>query len=159
MRTYVSVDTVENEDNNGHRYPQEMLITLSHRSDLSDDMLNFNKGFLDMLLRNIDPRSGHVNETKYMMENMSNKRLSVPLNRHWNAQRYQSDSTSSQLCTWRLLICGTGRLLFPVLHFSQYRQTMRNCNLSVKSWKSSDFLMARCMLHLPKLLTPEEHST
>ncbi|CDF39890.1 ATP dependant DNA helicase [Chondrus crispus] len=71
-RTYLSADKVESEDTNALIYPTEMLNTLTAGSDLPDHKLKLKKGFIVMLLRNLDPTSGHVNGARYVMEKMTN---------------------------------------------------------------------------------------
>ncbi|CDF36122.1 unnamed protein product [Chondrus crispus] len=62
-RTYLSADKVENEDTNALIYPTEMLNTLTAGSALPDHKLKLKKGFIVMLLRNLDPATGHVHGT------------------------------------------------------------------------------------------------
>ncbi|CDF39624.1 Helicase-like protein [Chondrus crispus] len=74
-RTYLSADKVENEDTNALIYPTEMLNTLTAGSALPDHKLKLKKGFIVMLLRNLDPATGHVNGAPYVIENMTNNLL------------------------------------------------------------------------------------
>ena len=74
-RTYLSADKVQNEDTNAVMYPTEMLNTLKARSALPDHKLKLKKGFIVMLLRNLDPTSGHVNGARYVFENITNNLL------------------------------------------------------------------------------------
>ncbi|CDF36420.1 ATP dependant DNA helicase [Chondrus crispus] len=74
-RTYLSADKVENEDTNALIYPTEMLNTLTAGSALPDHKLKLKKGFIVMLLRNLDPATGHVNGARYVIENMTNNLL------------------------------------------------------------------------------------
>ena len=74
-RTYLSADKVENEDTNALIYPTELLNTLTARSALPDHNLELKKGFIVMLLRNLDPTAGHVNGARYVIENMTHNLL------------------------------------------------------------------------------------
>lgn len=53
--TYLSAEKVEDEDNNVLLYPSEMLNTLAAGSALSDHKLKLKKGFIVMIIRNLDP--------------------------------------------------------------------------------------------------------
>lgn len=53
----------------GDRFPKwvELLNTLTHDSALSNHIVRSNKGFIFMLLRNLDPRHGQVSRTQYVV--------------------------------------------------------------------------------------------
>lgn len=72
MRVYTSAAIVENADENALRPPMEQLSNLTHGSALPDQMLSLKKGSIVMLLCSLDPKIGHVNETRYVVENMAN---------------------------------------------------------------------------------------
>lgn len=75
MRKFKRADTVENENENALTYLMEMLITLSHGSAFPGHMLSLKKGFIVMLLCNLDTKNGDVNGTQYVVENMANNFL------------------------------------------------------------------------------------
>ncbi len=52
-KTFLSADSVEDEDQNGLRYPAELLNSLNGGSSLPDNRIQLKKGFMVMLLRNI----------------------------------------------------------------------------------------------------------
>lgn len=108
MKTFTSAGTVEIESKNELRSPMEMLYTRSHRSALSNLTLSLKKGFLVMLLRNLDPENGHVNETRYIVENMTNNVLFLRV------------TTGMQTGTKLILLqinCGFSDDSFPVQDF------------------------------------------
>ncbi|CDF36554.1 unnamed protein product [Chondrus crispus] len=105
-RTYLSADKVESEDTNALIYPTEMLNTLTAGSDLPDHKLKLKKGFIVMLLRNLDPTSGHVNGARYVIEKMTNNLFFL---------RVTSGShEGNRLCLPRMP-CGPGDDNFPFL--------------------------------------------
>lgn len=113
MRSFTSTKTVESENNNAPIYPIEMLNTLSHGSVLPGHMLSLKKGFILILLRNLDLKNGHVNETLYVVENMTNNVLFLGID---TGIRKGSNLTLPQIS------CRPGHDSFPVpgfklLHF------------------------------------------
>ncbi len=67
-KTFLSADTVEREDQNGLRYPVEILNSLTGGSSLPNHRLQLKKEFIVMLLRNLCPQKGHVNGARYIVE-------------------------------------------------------------------------------------------
>lgn len=65
-----------NEEENVVRYPTEFFNPLSSGS-LLDHILRLNKGFIVMLLRHINTPEGHCNGTRYIVENMTTRLVSV----------------------------------------------------------------------------------
>ena len=58
---YVVFDSVETQNAAEHRYPIELLNTVEVGASLPDHVIALEKGFIVMILRNINPSSGHVN--------------------------------------------------------------------------------------------------
>lgn len=52
-----------------------MLNSLNGTSSLPDHKLTLKKGYIVMLLRNLEPAKGHVNGSRYIVEKMSNSLL------------------------------------------------------------------------------------
>ncbi len=76
FRTYMSADSVVCDDVEAQKcaelnYPQELLNSIEAGSSLPDHEINLKEGFVVMLLRNIRPRFGHVNGTRYIVERMT----------------------------------------------------------------------------------------
>ena len=53
------------------RYPEELLNSLDTGSSMSDHMIKLKKVLVVVLLRNIRPKQGHVNGTRYVVINMT----------------------------------------------------------------------------------------
>ncbi|CDF40386.1 ATP dependant DNA helicase [Chondrus crispus] len=117
-RTYLSADKVENEDTNALIYPTEMLNTLTAGSALPDHKLKLKKGFILMLLRNLDPATGHVNGARYVIENMTNNLLFL----HVTTGSHQGN----RLCLPRMP-CGPGDDNFPIPGFTRTQFPIRTC--------------------------------
>ncbi|CDF38585.1 ATP dependant DNA helicase [Chondrus crispus] len=117
-RTYLSADKVENEDTNALIYPTEMLNTLTAGSALPDHKLKLKKGFIVMLLRNLDPATGHVNGARYVIENMTNNLLFL----HVTTGSHQGN----RLCLPRMP-CGPGDDNFPIPGFTRTQFPIRTC--------------------------------
>ncbi|CDF33193.1 ATP dependant DNA helicase [Chondrus crispus] len=117
-RTYLSADKVENEDTNALIYPTEMLNTLTAGSALPDHKLKLKKGFIVMLLRNLDPATGHVNGARYVIENMTNNLLFL----HVTTGSHQGN----RLCLPRMP-CGPGDDNFPIPGFTRPQFPIRTC--------------------------------
>ncbi|CDF38639.1 unnamed protein product [Chondrus crispus] len=117
-RTYLSADKVENEDTNAPIYPTEMLNTLTAGSALPDHKLKLKKGFIVMLLRNLDPATGHVNGARYVIENMTNNLLFL----HVTTGSHQGN----RLCLPRMP-CGPGDDNFPIPGFTRTQFPIRTC--------------------------------
>ncbi|CDF39898.1 ATP dependant DNA helicase PIF1 [Chondrus crispus] len=117
-RTYLSADKVESEDTNALIYPTEMFNTLTAGSDLPDHKLKLKKGFIAMLLRNLDPTSGHVNGARYVIEKMTNNLFFL---------RVTSGShEGNRLCIPRMP-CGPGDDNFPIPGFTRTQFPIRTC--------------------------------
>lgn len=116
-RTYLSADKVENQDAHALRYPVEMLNLLTAGSALPDHKLRPKKGFIIMLL-NLDPQSGHVNGTRYIIEKMSNSLLYLRV----ATGSYQGN----ELCLPRMP-CSPGDDTFPVPGFTRTQFPVRVC--------------------------------
>ena len=69
-RTYHSADSIEEEETSELRYPVELLNSIPGNSSLPEHNLQLEKGFLVMLLRNLDPKHGHVNGARYIVDEM-----------------------------------------------------------------------------------------
>ncbi len=74
-KTFLSADSVEDEDSNGLRYPAELLNSLTGGSSLPEHRIQLKKGFIVMLLRSVCPQKGHVNRARYIVEHMSSNLL------------------------------------------------------------------------------------
>ncbi|CDF35745.1 ATP dependant DNA Helicase Pif1 [Chondrus crispus] len=117
-RTYLSAEKVESEDTNALIYPTEILNTLTAGSALPDHKLKLKKGFIIMLLRNLDLTSGHVNGARYVIEKMTN-------NLHF--LRVTSGShEGNRLCLPRMP-CGPGDDNFPIPGFTRTQFPIRTC--------------------------------
>ncbi|CDF36818.1 partial DNA helicase [Chondrus crispus] len=117
-RTYLSADKVESEDTNALFYPTEMLNTLTAVSALSDHNLKLKKGFIVMLLRNVDPATGHVNGARYVTENMTNNLLFLRVT--------TGSHQGNRLCLPRMP-CGPGDDNFPIPGFTRTQFPIRTC--------------------------------
>ncbi|CDF77379.1 unnamed protein product [Chondrus crispus] len=117
-RTYLSADEVENEDTNALIYPTEMLNTLTAGSALPDHKLKLKKGFIVMLLRNLDPATGHVNGARYVIENMTNNLLFLRVT--------TGSHQGNRLCLPRMP-CGPGDDNFPIPGFTRTQFPIRTC--------------------------------
>ncbi|CDF36294.1 unnamed protein product [Chondrus crispus] len=117
-RTYLSAEKVENEDTNALIYPTEMLNTLTAGSALPDHKLKLKKGFIVMLLRNLDPATGHVNGARYVIENMTNNLLFL----HVTTGSHQGN----RFCLPRMP-CGPGDDNFPIPGFTRTQFPIRTC--------------------------------
>ncbi|CDF37506.1 partial DNA helicase [Chondrus crispus] len=117
-RTYLSADKVESEDANALIYPTEILNTLTAGSALPDHKLKLKKGFIVMLLRNLDPATGHVNGARYVIENMTNN----PLFLHVTTGSHQGN----RLCLPRMP-CRPGDDNFPIPGFTRTQFPIRTC--------------------------------
>lgn len=58
MRHFKCADIVEIEDQNAPWYPMDMLNTPRYGSALPDHMCSLKKGFIVMILCNLDPKMG-----------------------------------------------------------------------------------------------------
>ncbi|CDF41007.1 ATP dpendant DNA helicase [Chondrus crispus] len=110
--------TKRNEDTNALIYPTEMLNTLTAGSALPDHKLKLKKGFIVMLLRNLDPATGHVNGARYVIENMTNNLLFL----HVTTGSHQGN----RLCLPRMP-CGPGDDNFPIPGFTRTQFPIRTC--------------------------------
>ncbi len=64
-------DSLEAQNAAELRYPQELLNPIEVGASLPDHEIALKKGFIVMLLRNIKPSSGHVNGTRYVVDNLT----------------------------------------------------------------------------------------
>ncbi len=64
-------DNVEAQKSVESNYPQEFLNSIEAGSSLLYHEINLREGFLVILLRNIRPRFGPVNVTRYVVERMT----------------------------------------------------------------------------------------
>ncbi|CDF39734.1 unnamed protein product [Chondrus crispus] len=117
-RTYLNADKVENENTNALIYPTEMLNTLTAGSALPDHKLKLKKGFIDMLLPNLDPAIGHVNGARYGIENMTNNLLFLRVT--------AGSHEGNRLCLPRIP-CGPGDDNFPISGFTRTQFPIRTC--------------------------------
>ncbi|CDF39089.1 ATP dependant DNA helicase [Chondrus crispus] len=117
-RTYLSANKVENENTNALIYPTEMLTTLTAGSALPDHKLKLKKGFIVMLLRNLDPATGHVNGARYVIENMTNNLLFLRV--------IAGSHEGNRLCLLRMP-CGPGDDNFPIPGFTRTQFPIRTC--------------------------------
>ena len=115
-RTYLSAGKVENEDTNALMYPMELLNTLTAGSALPDHKLKLKKGFIVMLLRNLDPTAGHVNGARYVIENMTNNLLFLRLT--------TGSHEGNRLCFARMP-CAPGEDNFPIPGFTRTQFPIR----------------------------------
>lgn len=67
-RTYLSAANVEGKETNALRNPTEILKTLTAGSALPDHKRKLKKGFIVVLLHNLDPNDGHINGVRYDLE-------------------------------------------------------------------------------------------
>ncbi|CDF35670.1 partial DNA helicase [Chondrus crispus] len=117
-RTYLIADKVENEDTNALIYPTEMLNTLTAGSALPDHKLKLKKGFIVMLLRNLDPATGHVNGARYVIENMTKNLLFL---------RVTTGSHQGNRLFLPRMPCGPGDDNFPIPGFTRTQFPIRTC--------------------------------
>lgn len=144
MRTFTSADTVENKNENALMYPMDMLNTLSHVSALPEDMLSLKRGFIEMLLRNLDPENGHVNKTRYIVEIITNKVLFL---------RIATEVRKGAKLTLLRIIYGPGDDPFPVPGFKRqqfpiqahFSTTMRKAQ-GIRLEKSSELTFRKTAL-------------
>ncbi|CDF37017.1 ATP dependant DNA helicase [Chondrus crispus] len=110
--------TKRNEDTNALIYPTEMLNTLTAGSALPDHKLKLKKGFIVMLLRNLDPATGHVNGARYVIDNMTNNLLFL----HVTTGSHQGN----RLCLPRMP-CRPGDDNFPIPGLTRTQFPIRTC--------------------------------
>ncbi|CDF40383.1 ATP dependant DNA helcase [Chondrus crispus] len=110
--------TKRTEDTNALIYPTEMLNTLTAGSALPDHKLKLKKGFIVMLLRNLDPATGHVNGARYVIENMTNYLLFLRVT--------TGSHQGNRLCLPRMP-CGPGHDNFPIPGFTRTQFPIRTC--------------------------------
>ena len=67
----VVCDSLEAQNAGKLSYPQELLNSMEVGPSLPDHEMSLKKGFIVVLLRNIEPSSGHVNGTRYVDESMT----------------------------------------------------------------------------------------
>lgn len=117
MGTITSTNTEENEDKNGFRYPMEILTTLGHGLALPDYLLSLKREFIFMHYCHLNPKTGQVNGTPYIFENMT--KCLVLANRHRNAKGAKLTLPRSS--------CGPGDYSFLVSTFKrlQFRICVR----------------------------------
>ncbi|CDF40520.1 ATP dependant DNA helicase [Chondrus crispus] len=114
--TFLSADKVENEDRNALRYPVELLNTPTAGSSLPDHQLKLKKGFVVMLLRNLNPNDGHVNGARHLVDGMSNSLLCLRV--------ATGSHLGKPLCLPRMP-CGPGDDNFPVPGFTRTQVPIR----------------------------------
>ncbi|CDF38382.1 ATP dependant DNA Helicase PIF1 [Chondrus crispus] len=117
-RTYLCADKVENENTNALIYPTELLNTLTAWSALPDHKLKLKKGFIVMLLRNLNPATGHVSGARYVIENMTNNLLVLRVT--------AGSHEGNRLCLHRMP-CGPGDDNFPIPGFTRTQFPIRKC--------------------------------
>ncbi len=70
-KTFLSADSVYDEDQNGLRCLAELLNCLNGGASLPNHWIQLKKGIMVMLLRNLCPEEGCVNFTSYILQHMS----------------------------------------------------------------------------------------
>ena len=114
----VSCDSVEAQNAAELRYPQELLNSIEAGASLPDHEIALKKGFIVMLLRNVKPSSGHVNGTRYVVENMTPNLLFLT-------------SVSGSKTGVRLILprmnCTVGKDDFPIPRFRRCQFPIRVC--------------------------------
>ena len=66
----VVCDSIEPQNDSELSYPVEFLNSIEVDVPLSDHEIDIKKGFIVMLLRNIKTSYGHVDGTRYVVENV-----------------------------------------------------------------------------------------
>lgn len=109
-RKYLNADKVKKEDTYALMYPSEILNSLTAGSALPNPNLKLKKSFIVMHLRNLDPTTGHVKGTRYVINNMTNNLLflSVTITSH----------EGSRLCLTQMC-CGPGDDNSPIHGFTR----------------------------------------
>ena len=72
---FLSSDKVESDEESEGQppiYPVDMFSTFTGGSKLLDHDLILKTGYMVMLLRNVDPKSGHYNGSRYILLKMTN---------------------------------------------------------------------------------------
>ena len=114
----LSADTVTKDaDENALRYPTEFLNSLSAGS-LPDHKITLKKGFIVMLLRNINTPQGHCNGTRYIVEDITPRLLSLSV---------ASGKEKGKKFLLPRIPCGPGTDHFPVQDFSRLQFPIRVC--------------------------------
>ena len=117
-RTYLRAEKVENEDTNALIYLMELPNTLTAGSALPDHKLKLKKGFIVMLLHNVNPTSVHVNGARYVIENMTSNLLFLRI----TTVSYEGN----RLCLPRMP-CGPDDDNFPIPGFTRTQFPIRTC--------------------------------
>ena len=100
------------------RYPQKILSSLDTGSSMPDHEIELKKGFIVILLRNILPKRGHVNGTRYVVVNMTNYYLFF---------RSVSGANFSVSFVYRRMHCQSVTVEFPVPGFKRCQFPIRVC--------------------------------
>ena len=98
---FLSSDKVESDEaseDHPPRYPVEMLNNLTAGSALPDHDLVLKTGYMVMLLRNIDPKSGHCNGSRYILEKISNQFVVSSIG-DWNEGGSTTVSSTNAMCS------------------------------------------------------------
>lgn len=122
-RTYRSADSANSDNPELQKameltYPQELLNSVETGSSLPEHLLRIKKGFIVMLLRNIRPRDGHVNGTRYVVENMSANLLFL---------RAVSGTHRGNALALPRMNCSPGVEDFPIPGFRRCQYPVRVC--------------------------------
>ena len=99
-------------------YCVELLNTLTAGSALPDHLLRLKKGYIVMLLRNLDAQVGHVNGSRYIVEKMTNNLLFLRL--------VTGTKAGARLGLPRMP-CGPGDDTFPIPGFTRTQFPVRVC--------------------------------
>lgn len=72
---YLSADSFDEAELNKLNYPVELHNSLPGTSSLPGHRLCLKDGCMVMLLQNLQPNNGHINEVRYIVKNMTNNVL------------------------------------------------------------------------------------
>ena len=111
-------DSVEAQNASELNYPVELLNSIEVGASLPDHEVALKKGFIVMLLRNIKPSSGHVNGTRYVVENMTPNVLFLTS---------VSDSKTGEQLILPRMNCTVSKDDFPMPGFRRFRFPVRIC--------------------------------
>lgn len=115
-RKYLSCDTVENDQENEHKYSVEFLNNLTAGSALPDHELNREKGDIVMLLLNIGSFKRHLNRSKFSLSDMAPDTLHPTLT---------TDSKACNTLCLAPLLFGAGDNFF--LLYSRFFEDIASC--------------------------------
>ena len=99
-------------------YPVEYLNSMTAGSALPDHELKIKKGYIVMLLRNINPSDGHVNGIRYQVVRMTNNLLML---------KSIMGVHKGKILSLPKMPCGSGDDQFPIDGFKRVQFLVRVC--------------------------------